>query len=265
MKNKNTKKKIIALASIAVLLGVALVTSLSSGDLQGARRNKLSVKTTSSGNSNTSTPPAPPASPVVAHVNITTPGGSSGFSGGGWLTPPTIETCTGNETEWTPILQTYMIIVNQNFRLDRLPFMAKKAGPNGQDPQNLKMTVSTDHQNWQGSAIGEYVVNNPESMVVNPGGYFLIETGGLELAANTTYYLTFSVQRNPITLTTGENYQVLARIQTGVVQLAGTNYGEFVPGGPTVGGLITPTNLNTLMNVHQMMYYTNYNMAPCSN
>ena len=204
---------------------------------------------------------APPVPMGTAHVNITTPGGNSGFLAGGWLEPVTIETCVGNENDWIAVLQTYMIVDDRNFRLDRLPFSTKVPGPGAgvQDASAVRMTVSTDRQNWQGTSVGEYTVNNPQ------GAYALIETGGLELSANTTYYLTFSIQRNATNLAPGENYQNPSIIQTALSSLTGTNYGEFLPGGPTVGGLITAAYPNANMNVYQLQPFTHYTMTACSN
>lgn len=291
MKNK---KKIIAIASLIIILGIGIFATLTTSDLQGAMRNKrikkpitttqMPTQTPTCGNgtinsgeacddgnttngdgcSSTCTIETPMG---TAYVNITTPGGSSGFSGQGWLPRATIETCAGNENEWVPILQTYMIIDDRNFRLDRLPFMARKAGVNPQppqDPQAVKMTVSTNQQNWQGTSIAEYVINNPESVAQQPGGYFLIETGGLNLSANTTYYLTFSIQRNPVTLNAGEDYEINGTINTSLAQLEQTNYGEFLP-GPIVGGKIMPGYPHPNMQVYQSSNYTKYTMAPCSN
>lgn len=283
------KKKIISIASLVIVFGVIIFAALNSSDLQGAVRNKRIKKpitttqaqtcgngTINSGEacddgniangdgcSSTCTIETPMG---TAYVNISTPGGNTGLSQQGWLQPVTIATCAGNENEWIPILQTYMIIDDRNFRLDRLPFMARKAGTNTppQDPQAFKMTVSTDHQNWQGTAVGEYVINNPESVAQQPGGYFLIETGGLNLSANTTYYLTFSIQRNPVTLNAGEDYEINASINTSLVYLAGINYGEFLP-GPIVGGQISPVYPHPNMQLYQLGHYTKYTMVPCSN
>lgn len=73
MKNK---KRIIALTSIAILLGVALVTSLSSSDLQGARRNNLNVRSSSPSSPNSNMPatatqstPIEPLLTIVSYTN----------------------------------------------------------------------------------------------------------------------------------------------------------------------------------------------------
>ena len=184
MKNKQNKKKLIALASLVVLLGVAAFAAFSSDDLQGSRRNKRQARGGSFGNMATPEPGSVTFAPheyngwpLTIGRNLSAifdPG-----NGGGWLPVNLRNNGSCYVSNYHPMGMWEMTVENQPLNLTRLTFsMGETIGTAfklkiGTSPDGSQITSKTNSIPLSSQTVQFPNINK----TLQPGTYYVTAYG----------------------------------------------------------------------------------------